>query len=265
MRNNFQKGFTFLEMVIVIAIFLLITGVVFSIYFFNSKVYIAGESIAEITQNGRVILERITREIRQAKEIVTDLPEEELDPANEILFQDGHLSIISEQATAQGGTSQTITLSSSSSSTDDYYKDVFIKITQGTGAGQIRKVISYDGATKEAEIDEDWETIPDITSEYKIDTNYYYIHYYVENSNILREVVTYCYSDDGVNCQSPEMYVPWNTSPTPVEVVLESPRIVGEYISNIEFWGSSVINIFLTLQTQDKSINLRTKIFGRNL
>jgi hypothetical protein len=37
----------------------------------------------EISQNGRVILDRLAREIRQAEEIVGE-------PSNEIMFEDGH-------------------------------------------------------------------------------------------------------------------------------------------------------------------------------
>jgi len=48
----------------------------------------------ELVQNGRVALDRITREIRQSDDLVTILPETTDDPLNppsaEIMFQDGH-------------------------------------------------------------------------------------------------------------------------------------------------------------------------------
>ena len=48
----------------------------------------------ELLQNGRIIIDRITREIRQSQDIVTPLPEskgvEGFDPPTEFQFQDGH-------------------------------------------------------------------------------------------------------------------------------------------------------------------------------
>jgi len=193
-KRKLQKGFTLTEMMVVVAIFLLIIVAVYSTYSLSRRAYLAGEKIAEITQNGRVILERISREIRQAKEIATELPTERVNPSDEIKFQDGHLPLIS----------------------------------------------------------------------------YHYIHYYRDtDNNIWRRIVAYCFSEDSLICVQPETYMPWNAVPpsgqTLLEITLESPRIIGEYVTNLEFWGSRVISIFLTLQEEDKNIDLETKIFGRNL
>jgi len=264
------EGFTLTEMMVVIAISLLIIAAVYSAYSLSRRGYLAGEEIAEVTQNGRVILERISRGIRQAKEIATELPTERVNPPDEIKFQDGHLPLVSEEASAQGGTIQTITLSSTASGEGDYYKDMFIKIIEGTGVGQIRKIDNYNGTTKIAQIGEEWETIPNSTSTYKIESSFYYIHYYrgAEN-NIWRRIVTYCFSEDSLTCFQPETYIPWDAIPpsgqTLLEVTLESPRTIGEYVTDLEFWGSRVINVFLILQKEDKSIDFKTKIFGRNL
>jgi len=50
--------------------------------------------MAELTQNARVSLDRISRELRQSVDIITSLPETNDDPENppaeEIFFQDGH-------------------------------------------------------------------------------------------------------------------------------------------------------------------------------
>jgi len=81
----------------------------------------------------------------------------------------------------------TITLPFTSNSTDDYYKDWWIRIMTGTGANQVRKIKSYSGSTKVATIystsdqtDEnvlnnttpvegmDFLTVPDNTSEYAL-------------------------------------------------------------------------------------------------
>lgn len=85
-----QKGFTLVEVLITIAIFVLIFVAIFSIYLTGSGFYRKGETQAELLQNGRVILERVSREIRQAREIVTELSESESEGVSSILFEDGH-------------------------------------------------------------------------------------------------------------------------------------------------------------------------------
>lgn len=271
MKKEYQNfGFTLSEMLIVVTIFILVIVAVYSVYALSQRSYLNGEEVAEITQNGRVILERVSREIRQAKEIITELPEERMDAPSEIKFQDGHISLVSEENTAQGGSISTVTLASGASDEDDYYKDMFVKIIGGTGAGQIRKIYKYYGATKVAEIEGSWDTNPVNGSTYKIDSSFYYVHYYQDESNyIWREISTYCFSEDLVTCVEPETYVLWNAVPpisqTLLEITLEDPRIIGEYVTNLEFWGSRIINISLTLEKKNKSIELETKIFGRNL
>lgn len=262
-------GFTLTETIISIAIIGLVMVVVYSSYILSRQSYLDGENIAEFTQNGRVILERLSREIRQAKEIVTELPQDRTDPPDEIQFQDGHLPLISEENTAQGGNINTITLAATASDQTDFYKDMFLKITNGTGAGQIRKIYSYDGTTKIAVLSTDWTIIPDSSSTYKIDSSFYYIYYYLDNGNIKRKVVAYCFSEDSVNCLTPETYVYWNATPPAgqelLEVEIEPAQAIGEYVANIEFWGSGVINIYLTLAKKEKNIDFQTKVFGRNL
>lgn len=57
-----------------------------------------------------------------------------------------------EAGTAAGGSTTTITLNLGSSNIVDYYADWWIKLTGGLGAGQIRKIKSYDPITKIATI-----------------------------------------------------------------------------------------------------------------
>jgi hypothetical protein len=73
-----------------------------------------------------------------------------------------------DTGTAQAGASTTITLKSASSSTDDYYNGLYITITGGTGAGQIRIIEDYVGSTKVATVDRAWTTTPNNTSTYSI-------------------------------------------------------------------------------------------------
>lgn len=195
-------GFTLTEMIVAITIFVLIIVAVYSAHTLSHRAYQEGERAAEITQNGRVILERMTREIRQAKEIITELPDDETGATSTIMFQDGH----------------------------------------------------------------DISTIR-------------YIRYFKDGTNIKREEVAYYFSDD------PSTYVLWNARDEnndppggpdscdfeecpdcpPTCKILEGPRIIGEYVNSLKLWGPPLINIFLALEKNDKTIDLKTKILGRNL
>lgn len=73
-----------------------------------------------------------------------------------------------ESDTATGGDATHITLSATASAVDDHYNTATIRITWGTGAGQERTILDYDGATKIAEVSVAWVTNPDNTSEYTI-------------------------------------------------------------------------------------------------
>jgi len=91
---NRMFGFTIIEMLIVIAIFCLVVGLVLNIFVFSQNFYRQTENNLELLQNGRIILERISRDLRQAAEMVTALPQVPDNPDNpptqEIEFQDGH-------------------------------------------------------------------------------------------------------------------------------------------------------------------------------
>jgi len=185
-KNYFQSGFTFTELLVTLAIFVLISGAIYGTFSLNQKSYREGENLAEITQNGRVTLERITREIRQAEEIVTELSDDESGATSTILFQDGH----------------------------------------------------------------------DITT-------IHYIHYFKQGTDIKREVIAYYFSGD------PSHFVPWDAIPPQgqqkIATTTSESVIIGEYVKSFGLWSSPVVNISLTLEKAGKEINLKTKIFGRNL
>jgi len=75
------------------------------------------------------------------------------------------------EGTAQAGGASSITLKATSSSTDDFYNGLKIKITSGTGLGNAVATISdYNGTTKVATISSAWSVAnPDSTSTYQID------------------------------------------------------------------------------------------------
>ena len=70
--------------------------------------------------------------------------------------------------TAQAGNSIHLTLAATASATDGIYNRNLLVIVGGTGAGQTRTIVDYDGATKIALADRDWRVSPDATSEYQI-------------------------------------------------------------------------------------------------
>lgn len=69
---------------------------------------------------------------------------------------------------AQGGTSNSITLNSLASSTNDVYKNQLVFIVSGTGADQSGLITAYNGTTKVATIDGTWPITPDTTSGYLV-------------------------------------------------------------------------------------------------
>jgi len=88
--SGYKKGFTLTEILVVVVIFILLLEVVYSVYVLSQKGYQGGEDSAEIVQNARVILERMSREIRQAREVVSELSDDEAGATSTIEFEDGH-------------------------------------------------------------------------------------------------------------------------------------------------------------------------------
>jgi len=92
--HKFLTGFTLIEVMITLNIFIFVFVACFAVYFLAQKFYQKAENRAETLQNGRIILERLNREIRQAVEIVSAFPQSPDLPSNpplsEIEFEDGH-------------------------------------------------------------------------------------------------------------------------------------------------------------------------------
>ena len=70
--------------------------------------------------------------------------------------------------TAAAGGANTITLPAAAVATDDIYNGATITITGGTGAGQVRVISDYVGATKVATVSTAWATQPNNTSTFVI-------------------------------------------------------------------------------------------------
>jgi hypothetical protein len=74
---------------------------------------------------------------------------------------------ILEAGVAQAGAAATITLDATASTTVDIYKNNFVAITGGTGAGQTRLIGAYSAA-RVATVLPNWTTNPDNTSIYQV-------------------------------------------------------------------------------------------------
>lgn len=81
-----------------------------------------------------------------------------ISPAARPIF--GHL----RDAFAQGGGTSSITLDAGASSQNSAYVGAVIYIISGTGIGQLRRVIAYDGTTKIATVDRPWDVVPNASS-----------------------------------------------------------------------------------------------------
>lgn len=264
MKDKRNKGFTLVEVLIATFITASLIITIYSVYAFHQKVYRFGEDVGEVIQNGRVILERLTRELRQADEIVTSLKDTQDQASTEIEFKEGHLIQIKEISQAQGASQNKIILASNASSIDDYYKGAFIKILSGEGEGEIKEILEYNGTTKEALIKGTWEEIPTNNSMYLIDTSYYYVRYFLEGDKIKRQVKVYFFKN------SPNDFVPWNAvsddpQNNPIQSQVIDEEVVGEYVQELKFWSKPIINISLKVKKGEKTINWFTKVFGRNL
>ena len=87
-------GFTLLEILVSLSLFIFAILLVSSMYSLAQKSYNKGAAKGELVQNARVSLDRMSRELRQSVDIVTALPETDSEPGNppaeEIFFQNGH-------------------------------------------------------------------------------------------------------------------------------------------------------------------------------
>lgn len=82
-------------------------------------------------------------------------------------------SLVVREETSQGpgtGNNQ-IQLDSEASAVDGAYDPGIVVLVGGTGVGQSRLILEYDGTTKTATVDRNWKINPDDTSEFQIIAN----------------------------------------------------------------------------------------------
>ena len=85
---------------------------------------------------------------------------------------DGGNTMTCEWGTAQGGNANKITLRAAAPATNDIYVGQKISIIGGTGCGQTRGVLNYNGSTKEVTVARNWTVTPDTTSVYRVEFNF---------------------------------------------------------------------------------------------
>lgn len=89
-----KRGFTLLEILVAISLSSMLLGALYGVYITSYRTYKRSVAKAELNQNARIAMERITRDLRQTERIVTALPPDDTDalnpPPSEIEFQDGH-------------------------------------------------------------------------------------------------------------------------------------------------------------------------------
>src|SRR5258708_6585507 len=88
-NNKRQPAYTLIELLVAVLVSSLLISATISIYGLYRKSMLRDQSRADNDQNGRVALDRMAREIRQANALVTALP------ASEIEFEDGHAGDLS--------------------------------------------------------------------------------------------------------------------------------------------------------------------------
>ena len=90
--QNSKRSFTLVEMLTVVFLASLIIIAAYSVYLISYKAYQRNSASSELTQNARIALERMSRDIRQAIEVLTALPAdpESSTPPSALKFQDGH-------------------------------------------------------------------------------------------------------------------------------------------------------------------------------
>lgn len=87
------------------------------------------------------------------------------------LRQAGSVAIREETAQGSGTGNNQIQLDTGASAVDGAYDPAVIAIIEGTGTGQSRLILEYDGSTKMATVDRNWKVNPDATSVYQILAN----------------------------------------------------------------------------------------------
>lgn len=90
MNIKSQSGFTLIETMVSVALFVIIILMSTSVYSAMQVSYRSGADRAETTQNARVAIDRMSRELRQAMGVAGSFNLTKASATSSIQFQDGH-------------------------------------------------------------------------------------------------------------------------------------------------------------------------------
>jgi Tfp pilus assembly protein PilW len=88
--------------------------------------------------------------------------------ADRLYFQQSLCAAERGAGTVAAASADTMTFNSGAM-VDDAYAGVMLRITSGTGAGQVRMVTDYDAAMRLATVSPDWTVVPDTTSAFALE------------------------------------------------------------------------------------------------
>lgn len=92
-----RKAFSLIELLIAISVSSILVAITISTYGLFRRGIAQDNAKAQLSQNGRVALDRISREVRVTPQVITQFPDNAADPSpiqpHEIEFQDGFLAI----------------------------------------------------------------------------------------------------------------------------------------------------------------------------
>lgn len=188
-RREQRKGFTLFETLTAVALTVVFLGLGTTMLITYQRIHRKEYDTLEITQNARVIMDRISRELRQSDVLVTHLPQFRGTPGDpppsEIQFQDGH---------------DTVTI--------------------------------------------------------------HYIRYFLNGTDLNRQIIAYEFaSNPGVRVPFDALDVDGNP-PTQIEV---ENRVVAEYVSDIDYWGLTLVRLSITIEKNNASLTTESAVHGRNL
>ena len=134
----------------------------------TSEVY--DENLITILSGTGAGQSRIITDYNGTTKVATVARNWEVNPDNTSEFQIVAFAMptIIEHGLAQAGDANSITLASTASSTDDIYNGLLVFLSTSTGAGQVRLITDYNGATKVATVTPAWAVNPASSSVYKI-------------------------------------------------------------------------------------------------
>jgi prepilin-type N-terminal cleavage/methylation domain-containing protein len=94
MRTTSKRAFTLIELLVAVTVSGILIGITISTYSLFRKSMVLDQGKTSMSQNARIALDRLSRELRQTPDVVTTIPADTNDTSvaqpGEIEFEDGH-------------------------------------------------------------------------------------------------------------------------------------------------------------------------------